>query len=126
MNDWRIRGMVLAASAVFAAAAGCGGKSELDTTGGAGSGGAVDGGGGAGGSAGRGGAGGGGAGGAGGGGAGRGGASGGGAGGPGGASAPLAFEAETMAIARDYLSWGRVDDELRWAPFLCRQPLPGI
>ena len=28
-------------------------------------------------------------------------------------------------IARDYISWGRVDDELRWAPGLCRQPLPG-
>src|SRR6187455_1828837 len=36
------------------------------------------------------------------------------------------FEEQTLAIAAEYLSWGRVDDELRWAPFLCRQPLPGI
>jgi hypothetical protein len=45
-----------------------------------------------------------------------------------GPDAPIvaAFEAQTLAIANDYLSWGRVDDELRWAPFLCRQPLPGI
>ncbi|AUX32322.1 MULTISPECIES: hypothetical protein [Sorangium] len=26
---------------------------------------------------------------------------------------------------RDYKAWGRVDDELRWAPWLCRLPLPG-
>jgi hypothetical protein len=37
-----------------------------------------------------------------------------------------AFVTQTLAIASDYLGWGRVDDELRWAPFLCRQPLPGI
>jgi hypothetical protein len=37
-----------------------------------------------------------------------------------------AFVTQTLAIAADYLGWGRVDDELRWAPFLCRQPLPGI
>jgi hypothetical protein len=31
-----------------------------------------------------------------------------------------------MAAAfRDYKAWGRVDDELRWAPWLCRLPLPG-
>jgi hypothetical protein len=41
-------------------------------------------------------------------------------------SAILPFAAQAMAIASDYLAWGRVDDELRWAPFLCRQPLPGI
>lgn len=28
------------------------------------------------------------------------------------------------SIGRSYLAWGRVDDELRWAPWLCRQPLP--
>ncbi len=32
-------------------------------------------------------------------------------------SSPRAF--------RDYKPWGRVDDELRWAPWLCRMPLPG-
>jgi hypothetical protein len=37
-----------------------------------------------------------------------------------------AFEAEALAIAGEYQSWGRVDDELRWAPGLCRQPLPGV
>jgi hypothetical protein len=40
--------------------------------------------------------------------------------------ADVPFQAETLAIAATYLSWGRVDDELRWAPTLCRQPLPGI
>ncbi|WP_437682614.1 hypothetical protein [Sorangium sp. So ce131] len=29
------------------------------------------------------------------------------------------------AAFRDYKPWGRVDDELRWAPWLCRLPLPG-
>jgi hypothetical protein len=45
-----------------------------------------------------------------------------------GSDGPLvgAFVTQTLAIASDYLGWGRVDDELRWAPFLCRQPLPGI
>lgn len=31
-----------------------------------------------------------------------------------------------LAIADEYKAWGRVDDDLRWAPFLCRQPLPGV
>jgi hypothetical protein len=31
-----------------------------------------------------------------------------------------------LAIASDYVAWGRVDDELRWAPWLCRIPYPGI
>lgn len=39
---------------------------------------------------------------------------------------PGPFDAQVLAIAAQYASWGRVDDELRWAPFLCRQPLPGI
>lgn len=35
------------------------------------------------------------------------------------------LEGEWLAsVARDYRSWGRVDDELRWAPWLCRMPLP--
>lgn len=37
-----------------------------------------------------------------------------------------AFAATALQIAADYLSWGRVDDELRWAPYLCRIPLPAI
>ncbi|MBL8683213.1 MAG: hypothetical protein JNK05_28855 [Myxococcales bacterium] len=32
-------------------------------------------------------------------------------------------EARARAIAQHYLSWGRVDDEVRWAPFLCRLPM---
>ncbi len=31
---------------------------------------------------------------------------------------------ELQAIAKTYKAWGRVDDELRWAPFLCRMPMP--
>jgi hypothetical protein len=34
--------------------------------------------------------------------------------------------ARALSIADEYKSWGRVDDELRWAPFLCRLPMPGI
>jgi len=37
-----------------------------------------------------------------------------------------AFAATAREIAAAYTAWGRVDDELRWAPFLCRIPLPGI
>jgi hypothetical protein len=37
----------------------------------------------------------------------------------------LLDDKRALAIADEYKSWGRVDDELRWAPFLCRQPLPG-
>jgi hypothetical protein len=33
--------------------------------------------------------------------------------------------ARATAIAAAYQGWGRIDDELRWAPFLCRIPLPG-
>lgn len=28
------------------------------------------------------------------------------------------------AIAAGYSQWGRVDDEMRWAPYLCRMPTP--
>jgi hypothetical protein len=33
-------------------------------------------------------------------------------------------ERQVAAIAASYTSWGRVDDELRWAPALCRTPHP--
>jgi hypothetical protein len=35
------------------------------------------------------------------------------------------FQKELLQVANDYKTWGRIDDELRWAPFLCRSPLPG-
>lgn len=35
-------------------------------------------------------------------------------------------ESRVRAIAEQYLQWGRLDDELRWAPFLCRQPQPSV
>lgn len=38
-------------------------------------------------------------------------------------SAPL--EKRLLEIARTYEAYGRVDDETRWAPELCRQPIPG-
>jgi hypothetical protein len=43
-------------------------------------------------------------------------------------TAPLvpAFADTARAIAAEYQSWGRVDDELRWAPALCRLPLPAV
>ncbi|HKQ71024.1 MAG TPA: hypothetical protein VJT73_16875 [Polyangiaceae bacterium] len=37
-----------------------------------------------------------------------------------------AFAEEARRIAANYQSWGRVDDEWRWAPFLCRLPLPAV
>jgi len=37
-----------------------------------------------------------------------------------------ALAAQARAFAAEYPAWGRVDDELRWAPGLCRIPLPGI
>jgi hypothetical protein len=30
-----------------------------------------------------------------------------------------------LGAARDYATYARVDDETRWAPLLCRTPLPG-
>lgn len=33
------------------------------------------------------------------------------------------FRARIAQVAREYAGWGRVDDELRWAPYLCRMPL---
>jgi cytochrome P460 len=35
------------------------------------------------------------------------------------------FHKELKQAAADYFSWGRVDDEFRWAPELCRMPNPG-
>lgn len=35
------------------------------------------------------------------------------------------FVADVEHAFAEYKSWGRVDDELRWAPFLCRMPMPG-
>lgn len=35
-----------------------------------------------------------------------------------------AFQPRLTQIAQSYEPLGRVDDELRWAPFLCRQPQP--
>lgn len=34
------------------------------------------------------------------------------------------WHATLLAIAADYSRWGRVDDEMRWAPGLCRMPTP--
>jgi hypothetical protein len=41
-------------------------------------------------------------------------------------AAPILFEDQVRAIADEYISWGRVDDEMRWAPGLCRLPYPGV
>jgi hypothetical protein len=35
------------------------------------------------------------------------------------------FTGDVKAAFASYRAWGRVDDELRWAPFLCRLPNPG-
>jgi hypothetical protein len=35
------------------------------------------------------------------------------------------FDKDLLKIAADYKSWGRIDDEMRWAPELCRIPNPG-
>jgi hypothetical protein len=32
---------------------------------------------------------------------------------------------ELLQVAKDYKSWGRVDDEMRWSPTFCRMPEPG-
>lgn len=34
------------------------------------------------------------------------------------------FEAKLLQIAKEYLAYGRVDDQARWAPQLCRMPSP--
>jgi hypothetical protein len=40
------------------------------------------------------------------------------------ATAISAFAQQARSIAAGYQAWGRVDDELRFAPTLCRLPLP--
>lgn len=35
------------------------------------------------------------------------------------------FQRQILQIAAEYTSWGRFDDEMRWAPWLCRSPEPG-
>jgi hypothetical protein len=35
------------------------------------------------------------------------------------------FHKELLKIATEYKAWGRVDDEMRWAPVDCRLPNPG-
>lgn len=37
-----------------------------------------------------------------------------------------ALREQLEEIARSYPSWGRVDDQARWAPELCRMPQPGV
>jgi hypothetical protein len=34
------------------------------------------------------------------------------------------WHATLRAIAAGYAQWGRVEDEMRWAPWLCRMPMP--
>lgn len=36
------------------------------------------------------------------------------------------FHKELLQVAKDYKAWGRVDDEVRFAPELCRLPNPGV
>lgn len=36
------------------------------------------------------------------------------------------FVADLQKVYADYKGWGRVDDELRFAPWLCRMPEPGM
>lgn len=35
------------------------------------------------------------------------------------------FVGELQKLFAEYKEWGRVDDEMRWSPALCRMPLPG-
>src|SRR5262249_34967864 len=41
-------------------------------------------------------------------------------------SGEKSFRDLLLEAARDYQSYGRIDDEMRWAPYLCRMPMPGI
>ena len=36
------------------------------------------------------------------------------------------FQERMLEIAREYTTYGRVDDEYRWAPWLCRMPNPAL
>jgi hypothetical protein len=40
-------------------------------------------------------------------------------------SAEEPFHKDLLKVAAEYKAWGRVDDELRWAPGFCRIPQPG-
>jgi hypothetical protein len=44
------------------------------------------------------------------------------------APAPAELDARFVPLVaaafRDYRAWGRVDDQVRWAPWLCRMPMP--
>ncbi len=37
-----------------------------------------------------------------------------------------AFHSQLLKIAAEYKTYGRVDDETRWAPYLCRMPMPSM
>jgi hypothetical protein len=41
-------------------------------------------------------------------------------------AALIPFEQQVLDIAAEYMTWGRVDDQVRWAPGLCAAPLPGV
>src|SRR5688572_601787 len=34
------------------------------------------------------------------------------------------FVSDVKSAFAEYKAWGRVDDEMRWAPWLCRMPMP--
>src|SRR5437868_5144601 len=36
------------------------------------------------------------------------------------------FHEQLKKAAAEYRNYGRVDDELRWAPYLCRGPMPAV
>jgi hypothetical protein len=36
------------------------------------------------------------------------------------------FQTQLLKVAAEYKTWGRVDDEMRWAPYFCRMPNPGL
>ncbi len=38
---------------------------------------------------------------------------------------PGPFDQLLFKVGSEYKRWGRVDDEMRWAPWLCRKPEPG-
>jgi len=42
------------------------------------------------------------------------------------AQEPKTAESELLKIAQTYESYGKVDDEIRWAPWLCRAPNPPV
>jgi hypothetical protein len=36
------------------------------------------------------------------------------------------FHAGLRKVAAEYRTYGRIDDEMRWSPFYCRMPTPGV